>query len=57
MKANIVVETQQEYDAWIAKQKSQYALAHESEGSGKPAPPASPAEPAKDSTQKAVAAL
>ncbi|SEK67591.1 cytochrome c oxidase subunit 2 [Chitinophaga rupis] len=56
MKANIVVETQQEFDAWVAKQKSQYALAHEAEGSGAPAQPVAPKE-AKDSTQKAVAAL
>lgn len=49
MKANIVVETQAEYDAWSAKQKTQFALAHES------AAPAAPATPVADSTQKAVA--
>lgn len=48
MKANIVVETQEEYDAWAAKQKSQYELAHAT------AAPATPA-PGADSTQKAVA--
>jgi len=48
MKANIVVETQEEFDAWAAKQKAQYDVAHES------ATPA-PAAPAADSTQKAVA--
>ncbi|WPQ64030.1 cytochrome c oxidase subunit II [Chitinophaga sancti] len=48
MKANIVVETQEEFDAWAAKQKAQYDLAHES------ATPA-PAAAAADSTQKAVA--
>lgn len=39
MKANIVVETQAEYDAWAAKQVAQYAVAH-------PAPAAAPAAPA-----------
>ncbi|OMP78796.1 MULTISPECIES: cytochrome c oxidase subunit II [unclassified Chitinophaga] len=48
MKANIVVETQEEFDAWAAKQKAQFDLAHES------ATPA-PAATAADSTQKAVA--
>lgn len=48
MKANIVVETQEEFDAWAAKQKAQYDLAHES---ATPAPAAAPA----DSTQKSVA--
>ncbi|HEU4555556.1 MAG TPA: cytochrome c oxidase subunit II [Chitinophaga sp.] len=53
MKANIVVETQQEFDAWTAKQKSQYELAHAAQGSGAPAQPQAP----KDSTaQKGVAA-
>jgi cytochrome c oxidase subunit II len=47
MKANIIVETQAEFDAWAAKQKPQYALAHEGA--------AAPAAPAADSTQKAVA--
>lgn len=47
MKANIVVETQAEYDAWAAKQVAQYAVAH-------PAPTET-AAPAKDSTQKVVA--
>jgi cytochrome c oxidase subunit 2 len=53
MKANIVVETQEEFDAWTAKQKSQFELAH---ASATPPAPAQP-EPAKDSTQKAVAAI
>jgi len=39
MKANIVVETQAEYDAWAAKQVAQFAVAH-------PAPAAAPATPA-----------
>lgn len=39
MKANIVVETQAEYDAWAAKQVAQYAVAN-------PAPAAAPAAPA-----------
>ncbi|MET6999544.1 cytochrome c oxidase subunit II [Chitinophaga defluvii] len=47
MRAVIVVETQEEFDAWAAKQKSQYDLAHAT---------AAPAAPAADSTQKAVAA-
>lgn len=51
MKANIIVESQQEYDAWVAKQKSQYEMAHA------PAAPAAPAQPAQDSTQKPVAAI
>jgi cytochrome c oxidase subunit 2 len=38
MKANIVVETQAEYDAWAAKQVAQYTVAH-------PAPAAAPANP------------
>jgi len=50
MRAIIVVETQEEFDAWAAKQKSQYELAHAAEA------PAAPAQPAADSTQKAVAA-
>lgn len=49
MKANIVVETQEEFDAWAAKQKAQFDVAHES------ATPAPTAAPATDSTQKAVA--
>jgi len=48
-----VVETQKEFDAWVAKQKSQYELAH---ASATPAP-APQQEPAKDTTQKAVAAI
>jgi cytochrome c oxidase subunit 2 len=52
MKANIVVETQEEFDAWTAKQVAQYGVAH-------PAP-ATPEAPAAitptDSTQKVVAA-
>jgi len=49
MKANIVVETQAEYDAWAAKQVAQYGVAH-------PAPVATEsAAPAKDSTEKVVA--
>jgi cytochrome c oxidase subunit 2 len=52
MRANIVVETQEEFDAWVAKQKSQFELAH---ASAAPAAPAQP-EPAKDTTDKAVAA-
>jgi len=47
MRAVIVVETQEEFDAWSAKQKAQYDLAHAT---------AAPAAPAADSTQKAVAA-
>ncbi|WP_244620289.1 cytochrome c oxidase subunit II [Chitinophaga japonensis] len=52
MRAIIVVETQEEFDAWTAKQKSQYELAHAAEA------PAAPEQekPAADSTQKAVAA-
>ena len=54
MKANIVVETQAEYDAWAAKQVSQYAAAHPAPE--KPAAPAPATEaPAADSTQKVVA--
>lgn len=47
MKANIIVETQEEYDAWLASQPTQYSQAH-------PAPESAPAQPAADST-KAVA--
>jgi cytochrome c oxidase subunit 2 len=45
MKANIVVETQAEYDEWAAKQVAQYTVAH-------PAP----AAPVADSAKKIVAA-
>lgn len=44
MKANIIVETQAEYDAWIASQPTQFAQAH-------PAPAAPGATPAADSTK------
>lgn len=45
MRGVIVVETQAEFDAWVAKQKSTYDLTHQ---------PAAPA--AADSTQKVIAA-
>ncbi|MFB6455776.1 cytochrome c oxidase subunit II [Chitinophaga sp. Hz27] len=45
MRGVIVVETQAEFDAWVAKQPTQFSLAH-------PAP----AAPAADSTAKTVAA-
>lgn len=45
MKANIIVETQEEYDAWLASQPTQYAQAH----------PADDKAPAKDSTATAAA--
>ena len=48
MRGVIVVETQEEYDAWVAKQKSTYSLTHEAA--------APPAGAAADSTQKTVAA-
>ena len=47
MRGVIVVETQAEYDAWVAQQKSVYSLSHTDT--------AAPA-PAGDSTQKSVAA-
>ncbi|MBV8254888.1 MAG: cytochrome c oxidase subunit II [Chitinophaga sp.] len=48
MRGVIVVETQEEYNAWVAKQPTQYSLAH---------PAAAPAEaPKADSAQKTVAA-
>lgn len=37
MKANIVVETQEEFDKWAAAQKSQYGLAHEAGNTELPA--------------------
>jgi cytochrome c oxidase subunit 2 len=49
MKANIVVETQEEYDAWLASQPTQYSQSHPA-----PAAPAPAGKPASDST-KAVA--
>lgn len=49
MKANIVVETQAEYDAWAAKQVSQYAVAHPAPAA--PAAPAGTPAPAADSAQ------
>jgi cytochrome c oxidase subunit 2 len=52
MRGVIVVETQDEYDKWVASQKSTYSLTH-----ADTAAPAAPAgEPKADSTQKAVAA-
>ncbi|WP_298711162.1 cytochrome c oxidase subunit II [Chitinophaga sp.] len=51
MKANIVVETQAEYDAWLAKQVTQFSQVEPA----KEAAPAAPAAPA-DST-KAVATV
>jgi cytochrome c oxidase subunit II len=51
MKANIVVETQEEFDAWKAKQVAQYTVAHPAD-----APAAPNTAPATDSTQKVVAA-
>ncbi|MEZ2441867.1 cytochrome c oxidase subunit 2 [Chitinophaga sp. W3I9] len=52
MRGVIVVETQAEYDKWVAAQKSTYSLTH-----ADTAAPAAPAGEAKaDSTQKAVAA-
>lgn len=50
MKATIVVETQEEYDAWVAAQPTQYAQAHPAEA------PAAPAEKpaATDSTATAL---
>lgn len=47
MRGVIVVETQAEYDAWVAKQKSTYELTHAA---------AAPAGAAADSTQKVIAA-
>ncbi|NLR59616.1 cytochrome c oxidase subunit II [Chitinophaga polysaccharea] len=50
MRGVIVVETQEEFDAWAAKQKSTYSLTH--------ADTAAPAgAPKADSTQKVVAAV
>ncbi|MGX5817913.1 cytochrome c oxidase subunit II [Chitinophaga lutea] len=48
MRANIIVETQEEYDAWLASQVTQYSVAH-------PAPAAPAGQPAADSA-KVVAA-
>jgi cytochrome c oxidase subunit 2 len=49
MKANIVVESQEEFDKWAAAQKSQYGLAHDAENTT-PAPVAQ----ATSDTSKAV---
>jgi cytochrome c oxidase subunit 2 len=49
MRGVIVVETQEEYDKWVASQKPAYELAH-------PADAAPAGAPKADSTQKAVAA-
>ncbi|WP_325638550.1 cytochrome c oxidase subunit II [Chitinophaga sp.] len=52
MRGVIVVETQEEFDKWVAAQKSTYSLTH-----ADAAAPAAPAGEAKaDSTQKTVAA-
>lgn len=52
MRGVIVVETQEEFDKWVAGQKSTYSLTHADN-----AAPAAPAGEAKaDSTQKTVAA-
>jgi cytochrome c oxidase subunit 2 len=50
MKANIVVETQAEYDAWAAKQVAQYAVAHPAPAA--PAAPAATPAPAADSAHQ-----
>ncbi|MBV7528483.1 cytochrome c oxidase subunit II [Chitinophaga sp. sic0106] len=50
MRGVIVVETQEEYDAWVAKQPTQYSLAHPD------AAPAAPAADAKADSTKTVAA-
>ncbi len=49
MRAVIVVETQQEFDAWAAKQKSQYEVANATDA------PAAPAAGADSTANKAVA--
>jgi cytochrome c oxidase subunit 2 len=54
MKANIIVETQAEYDAWAAKQVAQFTVAHPAPAE-KPAVPSATPAPAQDSTQKVVA--
>ncbi|MET3875450.1 cytochrome c oxidase subunit II [Chitinophaga sp. OAE865] len=52
MRGVIIVETQEEFDKWVAAQKSTYSLTH-----ADTAAPAAPAGEAKaDSTQKTVAA-
>ncbi|SHM55128.1 cytochrome c oxidase subunit II [Chitinophaga sp. CF418] len=50
MKANIVVETQAEYDAWAAKQVAQYAVANPAPAA--PAAPATTPAPAVDSAHQ-----
>ncbi len=52
MKANIIVETQAEYDAWLASQPTQYSQAHPA-----PAAPGAPAATPASDTTKAVAAV
>lgn len=52
MKANIIVETQAEYDAWAATQPTQFAQAHPAPAAA-PAPTAAPA--AASDTAKTVA--
>ncbi len=50
MKANIIVETQEEYDTWLAAQPTQYAQAHPA-----PKPAVEPGKPAAADSTKAVA--
>jgi cytochrome c oxidase subunit 2 len=50
MKANIVVETQAEFDKWAASQKTQYGLAHDTTGN---APAAAPVAQSTSDTSKA----
>jgi cytochrome c oxidase subunit 2 len=47
MRGTVIVETQAEYDAWIAKQQSYYAANHQAEG----AAPATGTEPKTDSVK------
>ena len=49
MKANIIVETQEEYDKWLASQPTQYAQAHPADNK------APGGAPAKDTTATAAA--
>jgi cytochrome c oxidase subunit 2 len=54
MRGTIVVETQEEFDAWVAGQKPQYAVAQQA-ASPAPTPAAPAATPAADSTNKQIA--
>jgi cytochrome c oxidase subunit II len=54
MRGVIVVESQAEFNAWMAQQKPQYVTANPAPNKGTPTQPGTPAKPAGDSATAAV---